>query len=130
VYFEYEENHPILANVSFDVPKGKMIALVGPTGAGKTTIVSLLSRFYNLNGGTITIDGTDISKVTLHSLRKQVGVMMQDSFIFSGNIIENIRYARPDATDEECIEAAKTVCAHNFISRLPDGYYTKLPNKK
>ena len=125
VYFEYEENHPILANVSFDVPKGKMIALVGPTGSGKTTIVSLLSRFYNLSSGTITIDGTDISKVTLHSLRKQVGVMMQDSFIFSGTIIENIRYARPDATDEECIEAAKTVCAHNFISRLPDGYYTE-----
>lgn len=125
VYFSYENAHIILEDINFDIPKGKMIALVGPTGAGKSTIVSLLSRFYNLDSGTIYIDGIDISKVTLHSLRTQIGVMMQDSFIFSGTIIENIRYGRPEATDEQCIEAAKKVGAHDFISRLPDGYYTK-----
>lgn len=125
VCFSYEPGHPILENVSFDIPRGKMIALVGPTGVGKSTIVSLLSRFYDLDSGTVSIDGHDISKVTLHSLRTQVGVMMQDSFIFSGTIMDNIRYARPDATDEECIAAAKLVSADEFISKLPDGYYTK-----
>ena len=125
VHFSYEPGHPILSDVTFDIPKGKMIALVGPTGAGKSTIVSLLSRFYDLDSGKITIDGHDISQVTLHSLRSQVGVMMQDSFIFSGTIIDNIRYARPDASDEECIAAAKLVSADEFISKLPDGYYTK-----
>ena len=125
VCFSYEPGHPILENVSFDIPRGKMIALVGPTGAGKSTIVSLLSRFYDLDSGTVSIDGHDISKVTLHSLRTQVGVLLQDSFIFSGTIMENIRYARPDATDEECIAAAKLVSADEFISKLPDGYYTK-----
>lgn len=124
VTFAYEKT-PILQGLSFEVPKGKMVALVGPTGAGKSTVVNLLTRFYNLNGGTITIDGNDISKVTLHSLRSQIGVMMQDSFIFSGTIIDNIRYGKPDATDEECIAAAKLVCADEFISELPDGYYTK-----
>ncbi len=125
VCFSYEKGHPVLAELTFDIPKGKMVALVGPTGAGKTTIVSLISRFYNLDAGRITIDGTDISTVTLSSLRTQVGVMMQDSFIFSGTIMDNIRYARPDATDEECIAAAKTVCAHEFIEKLPNGYNTR-----
>lgn len=125
VYFSYENAHIILEDINFDIPKGKMIALVGPTGSGKSTIVSLLSRFYNVDSGTIYIDGVDISKVTLYSLRRQIGVMMQDSFIFSGTIIDNIRYGRPDATDEECIRAAKMVNADEFISKLPDGYYTK-----
>lgn len=125
VYFSYENAHIILENINFEVPKGKMVALVGPTGSGKTTIVSLLSRFYNVDSGTIYVDGHDISKVTLYSLRKQIGVMMQDSFIFSGTIIDNIRYGKPDATDEQCIEAAKQVGADAFISKLPDGYYTK-----
>ncbi len=125
VYFSYENAHIILENINFEVPKGKMVALVGPTGSGKTTIVSLLSRFYNVDSGTIYVDGHAISKVTLYSLRKQIGVMMQDSFIFSGTIIDNIRYGKPDATDEQCIEAAKQVGADAFISKLPDGYYTK-----
>lgn len=125
VYFSYENAHIILENINFEVPKGKMVALVGPTGSGKTTIVSLLSRFYNVDSGTIYVDGHDISKVTLYSLRKQIGVMMQDSFIFSGTIIDNIRYGKPDATDEQCIEAAKQVGADAFIAKLPDGYYTK-----
>lgn len=125
VYFSYENAHIILENINFEVPTGKMVALVGPTGAGKTTIVSLLSRFYNVDSGTIYIDGQDISKVTLYSLRKQIGVMMQDSFIFSGTILDNIRYGRPDATEEECIAAAKLVKADDFISKLPEGYYTQ-----
>ena len=125
VTFSYEKGHTILENLSFEAPKGKTIALVGPTGAGKTTIVSLISRFYDVDSGKITIDGQDISAVTLHSLRSQVGVMMQDSFIFSGTIIDNIRYARPTATDDECKEAARLIGADEFIEKLPDGYYTK-----
>ena len=125
VTFGYEPGLPVLDHVSFDVPKGKTVALVGPTGAGKTTVVSLISRFYDVNAGSIEIDGHDISRVTLYSLRRQVGVMMQDSFIFTGTIIDNIRYARPEATDEECIAAAKLVSADEFIRKLPDGYYTK-----
>ena len=125
VIFEYDEGVPILQNINLEVPAGKMIALVGPTGAGKTTVVSLLSRFYSIKSGAIKIDGHDISDVKVHSLRQQVGVMMQDSFIFSGTILENIRYARPDATMEECIAAAKKVYAHDFIENLPDGYNTK-----
>ena len=99
---------------------------MGPTGAGKTTIVNLLSRFYNVDSGTILIDGVDISKVTLHSLRSQMGIMMQDSFIFSGTIMDNIRYGNMEATDEEVILAAKTVCAHDFIMSLENGYYTEV----
>ncbi len=124
VTFAYETGPVILENVSFTAKAGESIALVGPTGAGKTTIVSLLSRFYNVNGGAIEIDGTDISSVTLHSLRSQMGIMLQDSFIFSGTIMENIKYGRLDATDEEAIAAAKVVGVDEFISALPDGYYT------
>ena len=125
VCFGYEKGQVVLDNVSFSVPKGKTIAIVGPTGAGKTTIVNLINRFYNVNSGKVLIDGRDINDFTLYSLRKQIGVMMQDSFIFSGTIIENIRYGRQDATDEECITAAKLVGAHDFISALPNGYYTE-----
>lgn len=124
VTFGYEDTI-ILDDLTFSVEKGKTVAFVGPTGAGKSTIVNLLTRFYNLNSGKILIDGHDVSKVTLHSLRSQIGVMMQDSFIFSGTIIDNIRYGRPDATDEECIEVAKAVRAHDFITQLPNGYYTE-----
>ncbi|MDP4152388.1 MAG: ABC transporter ATP-binding protein [Bacillota bacterium] len=129
VVFEYEKDQPVLKDVSFKVSEGQSIALVGPTGAGKSTIINLLSRFYNLKSGTVSIDGQDISNVTLHSLRKQMGIMLQDTFIFSGTIIDNIRYGRLDATDEECIEAAKTVHAHEFISKLPKGYYTEVKER-
>ena len=126
VTFAYETGPNILENLSFTAKAGESIALVGPTGAGKTTVVSLLSRFYNLSGGEIDIDGTDISSVTLHSLRSQMGIMLQDSFIFSGTIMDNIKYGKLDATDEEAMEAAKIVGVDEFISTLPDGYYTEV----
>jgi ATP-binding cassette, subfamily B, multidrug efflux pump len=126
VTFGYEEGSQILKNVSIDVQPGQTIALVGATGSGKTTIVSLLSRFYNVSSGQIKIDGTDISTVTIPSLRKQMGIMLQDPFIFSGTIMDNIRYGRLDATDEEVIEAARAVQAHEFISAMKDGYETEV----
>lgn len=126
VSFSYEAGHPILKNISFEAKAGDTYALVGPTGAGKSTIVNLLSRFYNVDSGQVLIDGTDISTVTIHSLRTQMGVMMQDSFIFSGTIMDNIRYGNRTATDEEVIAAAKTVCAHEFISQMENGYYTEV----
>lgn len=126
VDFSYEDGVKILDNVSFTAQPGESFAIVGPTGAGKTTIVNLLSRFYNVDSGTVRVDDMDISKVTLHSLRMQMGVMMQDSFIFSGTIMDNIRYGNKTATDEEVIRAAKTVCAHEFIMQMEDGYQTQV----
>lgn len=126
VTFSYEQGKTVLENISFDVKPGESVALVGPTGAGKSTVVSLLSRFYDLDSGKITIDGKDISQATLHSLRSQMGIMLQDSFIFSGTIYDNIRYGRLDATEEEIREAAKIVCADEFISEMKDGYMTEV----
>lgn len=126
VTFGYEPGQKILDDISFTAKEGESYAIVGPTGAGKTTIVNLISRFYNVDSGEILIDGTDISKVTLHSLRSQMGIMMQDSFIFSGTIMDNIRYGNRDATDEEVIRAAKTVCAHDFIMEMEQGYETEV----
>ena len=126
VTFSYEKGVEILKDVNFSVEPGKTIAFVGPTGAGKSTIVNLISRFYTVDSGRILIDGVDISKVTLRSLRKQMGVMMQDSFIFGGTIMDNIRYGNKTATDEEVIRAAKTVCAHDFIMQMEDGYQTQV----
>lgn len=126
VDFSYEDGVKILDNVSFTARPGESFAIVGPTGAGKTTIVNLLSRFYNVDSGTVRVDDMDISKVTLHSLRTQMGVMMQDSFIFSGTIMDNIRYGNKTATDEEVMWAAKTVCAHEFIMQMEDGYQTQV----
>ncbi|MCF0146882.1 MAG: ABC transporter ATP-binding protein [Clostridium sp.] len=126
VYFEYEEDMPILENINMTVKAGEKIALVGPTGAGKTTIVNLLSRFYRIKSGEILVDGIDINDVTLKSLRKEIGVMLQDPFVFSGTIMDNIRYGRLDATDEEVIEAAKIVRADDFIKDFNNGYYTEL----
>ena len=126
VNFSYEENVPILKNVDFSVKAGETIALVGPTGAGKSTIVNLLSRFYDIQGGSILIDGKEIKSVTLDSLRKQMGIMTQDNYIFSGTIKENIAYGKLDATDEEIIAAAKAVHADDFICKLEKGYDTPL----
>ena len=126
VCFSYEEGHRILDNINFTAKQGETYAFVGPTGAGKSTIVNLISRFYNVDSGEILIDGTDISTVTIRSLRTQMGVMMQDSFIFAGTIMDNIRYGNREATDEQVIKAAKTVCAHEFISQMENGYYTEV----
>ena len=126
VTFSYEQGKTVLEHISFAVKPGARVALDGPTGAGKSTVVSLLSRFYDLDSGKITIDGKDISQATLHSLRSQMGIMLQDSFIFSGTIYDNIRYGRLDATEEEIREAAKIVCADEFISEMKDGYMTEV----
>lgn len=130
VSFTYDEGTEaetrVLDDVSFKVEKGETIALVGPTGAGKTTIVNLISRFYDIQKGTISIDGHDLTDVKLNSLRKQMGVMTQDNFIFQGTVRENIAYGRLDATDEEIIEAAKAVNAHEFIMQMENGYDTEL----
>ncbi|MDF2537635.1 MAG: transporter related [Herbinix sp.] len=126
VVFSYEKGTPILNGINFKANIGDSYAIVGPTGAGKTTIINLISRFYNLDSGTITIDGIDINSVTIKSLRQQMGVMLQDSFIFSGTIMDNIRYGNMEATDEQVVEAAKTVCAHEFIEALENGYYTEV----
>lgn len=124
VTFAYEPGINILEHLSFDVKAGQSIALVGPTGAGKTTIVNLISRFYNISGGEVDIDDSDISKVTLHSLRSQMGIMLQDSFVFSGTIRDNIAYGKLDATDEEIRSACHIVGIDSYIESLPDSYNT------
>ncbi|MFE4713269.1 ABC transporter ATP-binding protein [Paenibacillus sp. NPDC056722] len=126
VTFAYDPGLNILENISFSVKAGESIALVGPTGAGKTTVVNLISRFYNISSGKILIDGQDISQITLKSLRSQMGIMLQDSFIFSGTILDNIRYGKLDATEEEVIAAAKAVCADEFIREFEQGYMTEV----
>lgn len=126
VTFAYEEGKNVLEHVSFEVKPGESVALVGPTGAGKSTIVSLISRFYDVSSGRITVDGKDISAATLHSLRSQMGIMLQDSFIFSGTILDNIRYGRLDATKDEIVSASRTVCADEFISEMEKGYLTEV----
>lgn len=126
VTFSYDGKINILEHFNLDVAAGESIALVGPTGAGKTTVVNLIARFYNINAGALLLDNYDISRVTLSSLREQIGIMLQDSFIFSGTIMDNIRYGRLDATDEEVITAAKTVCAHEFIMEMEHGYQTEV----
>jgi ATP-binding cassette, subfamily B, multidrug efflux pump len=126
VSFEYEKDVQVLHNVNFKIRPGENIALVGPTGAGKTTITSLISRFYDATEGKVLIDGKDVSKVNLYSLRSQMGIMLQDTFLFSTSIKENIRYGKLDATDEEIIAAAKAVNAHEFIMKLEKGYDTEV----
>lgn len=126
VCFSYDDGKRILNDVSFTAKEGECIALVGPTGAGKTTIINLISRFYDLESGTVFVDGIDIKGVKLRALRKQMGIMLQDSFIFSGTIIDNIRYGKLDATDEEVKAAARTVRAHEFIKTLSNGYDTEV----
>ena len=129
VCFGYEEGQHVLDHVSFTVNPGESVALVGPTGAGKSTIVNLLSRFYDVNSGRVLIDDVDISGVTLHSLRSQMGIMLQDSFIFSGTIEDNIRYGKLDATIEEIRRASSVVCADAFIEGMKDGYATEVKER-
>ena len=126
VSFTYDKGTPaetkVLSDVSFVVEPGETIALVGPTGAGKTTIVNLISRFYDIEDGVISVDGYDLTKISIESLRRQMGVMTQDNFIFHGTVRENILYGKLDATDEEMIAAAKAVNAHEFIMKMEKGY--------
>lgn len=129
VSFSYDEETPVLNNVSFHVNSGETIALVGPTGAGKTTIVNLMSRFYDILSGSIFVDGYNIKDVSIESLRQQMGIMTQDNFLFSGTVKENIRYGKLDATNDEIINAAKAVNAHDFIMRLEKGYDTELKER-
>lgn len=124
VTFRYNEDEPVLSDVSFEIPAGRSIALVGPSGGGKTTICSLLPRFYELTDGKITIDGQDIRNFTLESLRKNIGIVQQDVYLFCGTVRENIAYGNPDATEEEIVEAARNANIHDFIMSLPDGYDT------
>ncbi|GHU03944.1 multidrug ABC transporter ATP-binding protein [Spirochaetia bacterium] len=129
VSFSYDGSRKVLNNVNFDGHPGESIAIVGPTGAGKTTIVNLLSRFYNIDEGQVCVDGQDIMKVTLRSLRSQMGIMLQDSFLFTGTIADNIRYGKLDATDEEIRTAAKLIGADAFIEKLPKGYDTPVAER-
>ncbi|MEM1602604.1 MAG: ABC transporter ATP-binding protein [Candidatus Bathyarchaeia archaeon] len=129
VTFGYDPNYPVIHNISFRIKPKETVALVGPTGAGKSTIVKLLCRFYDPQQGSIKIDGYDIKMFTQKSLRKQMGIILQETLLFSGTVKENIRYGKPDATDEEVINAAKVVGAHDFIMQLPEGYETKVGEK-
>jgi ATP-binding cassette subfamily B protein len=129
VSFAYKEDVPVLKHVSLHADPGQTIALVGPTGAGKTTIVNLLTRFYDIDSGSIRIDGIDIRQVRKDDLRRQLGIVLQDTYLFADTVMENIRYGRLDATDEEVIAAAKLANAHVFIHRLPQGYQTPLSER-
>lgn len=126
VTFSYKEGQPALSHVSLTAEPGQMIALVGPSGSGKSTIANLIPRFYDIDEGTISIDGYDVREVTTHSLREQIGLVPQETMLFSTTVMENIRYGRLDATDEEIIEASKAANADEFIRELPDGYETKI----
>jgi ATP-binding cassette subfamily B protein len=129
VSFHYDDDPDVLSDVSFTVKAGETIALVGPTGAGKSTIVNLLSRFYDVQKGEVRIDGYDIKNVSVASLREQMGVMTQDNFLFSGTVRDNIRYGKLDATDAEIEAAAKAVNVHDFIMKMEEGYDTKIKER-
>jgi ATP-binding cassette subfamily B protein len=126
VWAEYVPGEPVLKGVSLKAEPGQTVAIVGPTGAGKTTIINLIPRFYDVTGGAVLIDGNDVRAVTSSSLRSQIGIVLQDSFLFSNTVMENIRFGRPDATDEEVIAAAKLMHTDSFIERMPQGYETEL----
>jgi ATP-binding cassette subfamily B protein len=129
VDFSYVPGIQILYDNSFDARPGQMIGLCGPTGAGKSTIINVLTRFYDIQSGSITVDGQAITEVQQDSLRRRTGIVLQVPFLFSETVIENLRYGRLDATDEECVQAAKLANAHEFIERLPDGYQTVLSER-
>jgi len=129
IHFAYQENKEILHGVSIDVQKGEMVALVGPTGSGKTTVMNLLNRFYDVTGGAVTFDGVDVRDLDLKSLREHVGIVLQDSVLFSGTIADNIKFGDPEASDEAMIDAAKQANIHDFIMTLPDAYQTKVDDE-
>ncbi|MBC2478608.1 ABC transporter ATP-binding protein, partial [Clostridium beijerinckii] len=129
ITFAYEDDINVLENFTLNVKPGETIALVGPTGAGKTTVINTITRFYDVKNGKVKIDGIDVKDATLASLRREVGVLMQDPFIFKGTVIDNIRYGRPEATDDECIEAAKTIFADKCINKMKDGFYQELEER-
>ena len=129
VTFSYEKEKEVLKDVSFEIEPGQTVALIGPTGAGKSTIVNLICRFYDIQHGQVCIDGRDVKSVTIESLRSQMGIMTQDVFLFSGTIRENIRYGRLEASEEEIIRAAKAVHAHEFIMKMEKGYDTELKER-
>ena len=126
VHFGYNKDKEILHGVDITVDKGKSVAIVGPTGSGKTTIMNLVNRFYDVDGGHVKFDGDDVRNITLHSLRDNVGIVLQDSVLFTGTIEDNIKYGKPTASHEEVVAAAKEAQIHNFITSLPDGYSTKV----
>jgi subfamily B ATP-binding cassette protein MsbA len=129
VCFTYKTGDEVLHDISFQVYPGEVVAIVGPSGSGKSTLANLLARFYDIQKGQILIDGVDIKKIKLRSVREQMGAVLQETFLFSGTIEENIRYGKPEATEEEVIEAAKQANAHDFISQAPKGYYSEIGEK-
>jgi ATP-binding cassette subfamily B protein len=129
VSFGYLPDRPVIRDMTFEARAGQTIALVGPTGAGKTTLINLLTRFYEVDRGSITIDGIDIRRVSKTDLRQKLGIVLQDTFLFADTVMENIRYGRLDATDEECVEAARLADADHFIRQLPRGYETRLSER-
>jgi len=126
VTFGYDPSIPVVKNVSFMLENSKKLAIVGPTGAGKSTIINLLSRFYDPSSGRILVNGNDVKNIRIDSLRRHLGIVLQDSFLFPMNVKDNIRFGKPDATDEEVVNAAKAVGAHEFIVKLPHGYDYKI----
>lgn len=129
VYFGYKSYDPVLKDITCRIKQGEMVGIVGHSGVGKSTMINLILRLYDCTQGEIRIDGVDIKQIDLHSLRSQVGVVLQETFLFDGNVLENIAYAKPNATFEEVIKAAKIANAHDFITKLPDGYNTRVGNK-
>ncbi|MFR5515356.1 MAG: ABC transporter ATP-binding protein, partial [[Eubacterium] siraeum] len=124
VYFGYKAYNPVLKDVSFSIKQGEMIGIVGHSGVGKSTLINLVMRLYDATSGQVLIDGTDVRDISQNSLRSQVGVVLQETYLFSGTVLDNIRYAKPDASFEEIVNAAKTANCHDFITRMPDGYNT------